>query len=618
MSVWEKNLKAVEKKDKELAEKVQKFYESQEKENWNYTIEAARDGSEILGVFSEERKVMLNSTYRPIEEAKKYAGKIQLTENSITLFFGLGNGIILSEILEKLNKEAKLLIYEPSADLFCFVMERFDVAELIEDDRVGLFVEGLNEDVLSNNLTFALETTNVGVTIMESHPKYKELFSEKYESIKKVFKDCRVSALTNVRTIIERSRLMTQNAVANIPYLLRSKISTDLVGKFPEDMPAIIVSGGPSLEKNFEVLHQAKGKALIIAMDRTVRFLLDHDIVPDLCCSLDFNKNPELFRDERIRDIPFLYIPDLSQWVMNIVNGNKLIYGTGDYKFYDWLITKYGKEPMILPLGGSVATFAYGFARFMGMKRCILIGQDLALKDGVIYAGGWKTGRPEDENDYIEVPGNVEETVTTRGDFYVYLLWFNQAVKEAEGKMEVINATEGGARIEGTKVMTLQEAVDTYCVKEYDVASIFDRETPIFAEDKYEDIYHDLEKKLVEIKALKKKAKEASDIAGRCKVLTERGDSGKEFKEKNKKLSAITKIFDEDVAASIVNKYVENLMLEKDMDLYVTEDDDQAEMIRLYNKLEYDYDVIYQNIDNLTAEYEAMLLRVKEELKIAE
>lgn len=89
MSVWEKNIKAVEKKDKELAEKVQKFYESADKESWNYIIEQARDHSEILGVCLDGKKVMLNSTYRPVDEAIKYAGKIQLTENSITFFSDL-------------------------------------------------------------------------------------------------------------------------------------------------------------------------------------------------------------------------------------------------------------------------------------------------------------------------------------------------------------------------------------------------------------------------------------------------------------------------------------------------------------------------------------------------
>ena len=55
-------------------------------------------------------------------------------------------------------------------------------------------------------------------------------------------------------------------------------------------------------------------------------------------------------------------------------------------------------------------------------------------------------------------------------------------MREAEGKMEVINATEAGAKIEGTKIMTLQEAVDTYCQKEYSVANIFEEVEPIFSE----------------------------------------------------------------------------------------------------------------------------------------
>lgn len=616
MSFWDKNLEAIKEKDCDMFNKIQE-HGSIEKNGQQFIIEQARDGSDILGITAEGRKVMLNSTYRPKDEAVKFAGKIELTENSITVLVGLGNGLVVSEILNKLNKEATLFIYEPSAELFFFVMEHFDMTDIIKDSRVSLFVEGIDEDILGNNLSFVLTNINVGVTVLEAHPKYRELFPQQYEKIKKVFKECRECALTNLQTIINRSRLMTENAIANIPHFLRSKLSTDYIGKFPEDMPAIIVAGGPSLDKNYEVLKQAKGKALIIAMDRTARFLLDRGIVPDVFCSLDFNKNQELFKDERLKDIPFLYMPDLSHRVMDIVNGNKLIYGTGDFKLYDSLIEEYGKKPIIIPVGGSVATFAYGFVRSMGFKRTILVGQDLALTGGKVYSGGLQNKRAEaEEFEHIMVPGNVEEMVETRGDFYVYLVWFNQAVKEVEGRMEVINATEGGARIEGTKVMTLQEAVDTYCTTEYDIGAIFDAEDYIFPQDKLEEVYSILEKRRMEIKRLKETAKKASEAARRCAVLTKRGDSGKEFKEKNKLLSKTGKLFDEDVAANLINKYTENLLLQQDMDLYVAENDNEKEMLRLYNKLEYDYNVVYENIDGLLERYDAMLTRVREEYNL--
>jgi len=326
-----------------------------------------------------------------------------------------------------------------------------------------------------------------------------------------------------------------------------------------------------------------------------------------------------LFEDERLRNIPFLYMPDLSNRVMNIVNGNKLIYGTSDFKFYDALIEDYGKKSMNIPVGGSVATFAYGFVRSMGFKRTILVGQDLALTGGKVYSGGQVNRRAEaEEYDRMMVPGNIEEMVETRGDFYVYLVWFNQAVKEAEGSMEVINATEGGARIEGTKVMTLQEAVDQYCVKKYDIASIFDRETHIFPQDDMESVYRNLVDKYQEIRSLKRIAKEASEAARRCAVLTERNDMGKEFKDKNKVLSKVGKQFDEDKVASLVGKYVDGFLLQQDMDLYVAEDDQEKEMIRLYHKLEYDYNVIYENIDGLLVCYDAMLAQIRADYSINE
>ena len=414
---------------------------------------------------------------------------------------------------------------------------------------------------------------------------------------------------------MSRSKLMTENAIANLPFFVHSKLSTDLIGKFPVDMPAIIVAGGPSLDKNYEVLRQAKGKALIIAMDRTAKFLLDRGIVPDLYCSLDYTKSPSLFQDERLRDIPFLYMPDLNHNVMKVVGKKNLIYGTSDFKFYDSLIEMQGKTPYMIPVGGSVATFAYGFAWRMGFKRIILVGQDLALTDGKVYSGGQvNTRKDAEEFEHMMIPGNVEEMVETRGDFYVYWVWFNQAVREGRGKVEVTNATEGGARIEGTEIITLQEAVDKYCTKQYDIQGVFDKEDFIFSQDDLQEVVGLLKKKRKEIVALKAKAKEARDAARRCTVLTERGDNGKEFKEKNKILSKTGKQFDEDATASLLNKYTEGMMLKQDIDLYVAEDDTTKEMLRLYSKLEYDYNVIFENVDDLLVKYDEALKEIEDEL----
>ena len=614
MLFWDKNLKAFEKKGVDLAVQLRDKEFVSELSGSEYIVEKAKDGSEILGIVKEGKKTLLNSTYFPKYEAEQFAKKITFTDNSITVFMGLGNGEMVKTILQKLNEEAILLIYEPSAELFRFVLAQFDLSAVIEDRRTVFLVDGMNGNLFGSVLSYLLTGMNVGVTTLETHPKYQKLYPEKYSEVKAEFDDCRTSKLLDLKLSLTRGQEMTKSVIANIPYFVRSKLLSDFVGKFPKDMPAILVAGGPSLEKNYALLKQVKGKALIIAMDRTAGFLLNQGIEPDVFCSVDYNKNPALFQDERLRKIPFVYVPDVSHQVMNILNGEQLIYATGRYPFYDWLIQQEGKEVPELPLGGSVSTLAFSFAWYVGIRQIIFVGQDLALTGGRNYAGGWQSGR-EDIEQYERrmVPGNVEEQVETRADYYTYLTWFNQAIEQLGDDVEVINATEGGAKINGTKIMTLKEAIDRYCTKKYDISSAFDAVEPLFAGERRKEVCSVLVKKGEEIAGLKRKAKEAAEMARRCRVLIERNDYGREFKEKNKKLSAVTQIFEENAVADLVSKYVENELAEQSMDLYITEEDEEKEMLRLYQKLERNYQSIYEHIDEMIVCYQTMLEKVKEE-----
>lgn len=609
MDCLEKNLQCIENESELDYNKLYDFLKTWTAEDEEYFIDTARDGSTILGMHREEKDIMLNSTYKPMQEAEKFVKKVQLTDNSIIAFMGLGNGIIVKELADQLNEEALFLIYEPSKELFAFVMQHFDLSEILSDKRIKIFVKGMNEQYFDLVLTYNITNINIGVTVLESHPKYKELFVKEFDDFSKQFKDCRTSALVNLKTIIDRQTIMVRNAILNIAYLVRSKMTADFVGTFPKNMPAILVSGGPSLDKNYEMLKQAKGKALVIAVDRTAQYLLDRDIIPDMFCSLDYSKSVRLFQDERLKQIPFLYMSDLNHTVLDVLGGENLIFGTTSLKFYNWLIGEYGKKGIDLPIGGSVATLGYSFVKMTGMSRLILVGQDLALTGGANYAGGMVSGVSNiDEYDTMEVPGNVEDTVITRGDYYVYLKWFEQAVKEAnESGMEVINATEGGARIDGTKIMTLQEAIEQYCQESYDIEAIFQGIGPLVTKEKMPDVKALLEEKRKELPKLKKKARDAAEMARRCGVLAERGDYGKEFKEKNKILSQTTALFDESPVASLLSSYAEGLLANEDLDLYVTKDDNQDEMIRLYHKMEKNYQYIYENADEVISLYDAML-----------
>ena len=96
----------------------------------------------------------------------------------------------------------------------------------------------------------------------------------------------------------------------------------------------------------------------------------------------------------------------------------------------------------------------------MGFETVILVGQDLAYTDDKSHADGTfrETMPKENTESMIRVKGNYQDTVPTLTNLKIYLEWFADYIKGAKerGNFRVINATEGGAYIEGTELMTLK------------------------------------------------------------------------------------------------------------------------------------------------------------------
>ncbi|QIB27503.1 motility associated factor glycosyltransferase family protein [Caloranaerobacter azorensis] len=112
-------------------------------------------------------------------------------------------------------------------------------------------------------------------------------------------------------------------------------------------------------------------------------------------------------------------------------------------------------------------------ADYMGCNPIILIGQDLAYTDGKIHAQN-STYEFDGNNenlgkDLIEIEDIYGNKVYTSKVWLSFLRWFELYIRENPEK-EYIDATEGGAKIKGTNIMTLNEAIEKYCTEEINIA----------------------------------------------------------------------------------------------------------------------------------------------------
>ena|GEM_PF-5282826 len=264
--------------------------------------------------------------------------------------------------------------------------------------------------------------------------------------------------------------------------------------------PAVLVSAGPSLDKNIEVIRRFKGKALIVAASHALLALHRAGIDPDMVVVIEAQDvryhfegvpvdrigslvlaaavRPELFALPVERFITFAANPMIDTWV------------------YEGL-----EEHLPIRAGGSVSTVAFSVATILGCDPIIVVGQDLSFPDGRYYAATTcdgdarvalttdGTGRvveaseayrklePEGpENIFLrEVPGYHGGSVPTSFALRRAWAWFVDEAKRQTGERTLLNCTEGGAYIEGMEHVPLEQAAVRYARDAVAVDACVDR-----------------------------------------------------------------------------------------------------------------------------------------------
>lgn len=246
--------------------------------------------------------------------------------------------------------------------------------------------------------------------------------------------------------------------------------------------PAVIVSPGPSLQKNILLLKKLKGKALIICILHALSYLQKEDIHPDFVIHVDPVDLKTIY-DKRDKVEKSLW----EKWILenDLAKVNCFITGAYAHPRMFSLPTKntIWMNPGLpvgdyVPLGiedytrvgGSVAHSAFDLAVNFGCSSIALVGQDLAYgENGLSYAPGGLNRKKGDETMEghgrdIEVKGFDGKTATTNEVFLSWAEFFTSfAEKLKSSDTKLYNCTEGGMYIEGFRHCKLQNFLDSEC-----------------------------------------------------------------------------------------------------------------------------------------------------------
>lgn len=533
MGNYEKNLRALDARYPGMKGLVE---EAREKafDDTELTEEFSCGGEPVLRVRHDGRFCYLNGKRETREPARMWVkSQKTLFPNAPIFIMGVGNWFYLEELVAQTKNRVLLFVYEPSVKIFLYFLEHADITGWMEKQTLVFWVGGLEGMDLEHMKPLLESLLNYEVLNLSRRlivPNYEVLFPKETLEFIRECRDIAKSELAQRNTKARFSSVLAKNLLSNIRYLPKGYTTIQLAGLIPEDVPGILVAAGPSLNKNIRELKKARGRAFIIAVDTAIKPLLKAGILPDMFAMVDGKKPLDLVTADGADQIPLISSIVGASEVFSYHKGMKFFFTEG-YQLENEILFHYKMQESMVPCGGSVATLAFGFLYRIGVRTVILVGQDLALTGGRSHADGTFQEKMEvvDTSGCIMVEGNCEEKVPTRTDFKIYLDWYEMYIKGAQKEspyFRVINATEGGAKIKHTEVMTLKEAICRECTGRVDIQAILADLKPMFHEKEeikwVEDYIRAIPEKCADLKSDAGKAiglyKKLDRLCGRARI----------------------------------------------------------------------------------------------------
>lgn len=496
--IYYKNYKILKEYNEHIFKKQD---EEQIKEDANVCIYETAAGSKGLYIDLAERGIIqLGSQYAPNAYAKiwfDYQQSINpIKEDSIIICFGLGSGEYIRQITKNRKEDNLIFIYEPSVSVRNSVLYNIDLSGSIDDKTIIFTNTDEDNQLFKAHMATILSYSNISRVIYYDLPNYRRAFKKEYDDYKYMIINAIKSEWLNINTDRRFSEVKYKNDLASLEAAADSYSLNDLYDKLPQGKPAFIISAGPSLEKNIEDLKAVKDHGFIVATDTALKPLLAHGIIPDLYATIDAAKYSELFENDIIKSLPL---------IGTFYAKKEIIESNQNIVFFDYENTAFQKimnklEPHkkhgILAQGGSVANFIFSFLVRAKMNPIVFVGQDLAYTNNKKHVEGAFSDSQDvlqkdvDRNAYVE--DNDGNLILTDPAFIIYKEWFEDYIYFYRKSFRFINATEGGAKINGTEVMTLKEVIEKECKEEIDFEEIVKSASLLFDDNKRVEYYDEL------------------------------------------------------------------------------------------------------------------------------
>ena len=322
----------------------------------------------------------LHSKYNPVQEAERLVCTDEIKSKNVCCFWGFGLGYAPLAFAAA-YPEKTLVLVEPNPLFFMTVLETLDFSPVLMHMNCILLIGASAHTVWT--VTEKLGIDECAFCNVKSQQTHDENY---FLSLNELFERNRKKDEINERTLEKFGTLWLKNMCRNLSNVKELEGINCIKGAYA-GVPACMIAAGPSLDTVIPFLTEICRRCVTVCVDTALKSCLKAGFQPDFVVAVD----PQYWNVRHLDGLEapgtvlvaeLATYPSVFHFPCKEIMLCSSMYPLGKY------IEKFTGEKGELGAGGSVATTAWDFARFLGCTDIYTVGLDLGFPDNKTHFKG--------------------------------------------------------------------------------------------------------------------------------------------------------------------------------------------------------------------------------------
>lgn len=367
-NIFSKNLSALCQKNLKLAEKLKTYIPLEVPQliqtGGSYNI--------------QYRGKLIHNPQNPLGEAKEVFSFAENTPVAIHLVYGLGLGYLFQ--VASLNSKGTVILYEPDLNILWIAFTLVDFSSDILKENV--FVCSEYEEV--QNAIYKKSGMKNSPQML-SVPSQREFNPTAFEELVKNLQNLVGSFSLDLKYTKEKFYPSLKMLLKNVPQLME-ELPLARFKDFYKGKTAVVVSAGPTLDRNIETLKKYRDNYILFTVGTAVKTLYSHGIKPDFLCIIETYDSSRQIEGLDLSDVNFITEPYSNPALRNFKFKQRFSHISANTPVNHFWAEICGENIEEYWSKGTVSYTALNCARLLGCSKIILVGQDLAYIEGQCYS----------------------------------------------------------------------------------------------------------------------------------------------------------------------------------------------------------------------------------------